>query len=57
MSVCLHACPREFLRNYKSDFTIIIIMRLTYYRGSSHRLILAELCTSGFGDDVMFAHK
>jgi len=57
MSVCLSVCPRAYLRNYTSDLHQIF-MRVTYIRGS---VLLWRRCdtlsTSGFMDDVLFAHN
>ena len=57
--VCLSAfvCPRSYLRNYTSDLHQFFV-HVTYGRGS---VLLWQhsdtLCTSGFMDDVIFAHK
>jgi len=59
MSVSVRAfvCPRSYLRNYTSDLHQYFV-RVTYDRGSvlfwrrSH-----TLRTSGFTDDIIFAHK
>ena len=61
VSVCLSlfvfVCPRSYLRNYRSDLYQFFV-HVTYGRG----LVLLwrrsnMLCTSGFMDDVTFAHK
>jgi len=57
VSVCAFVCPRSYLRNYTSDLHQYFV-RVTYDRGSvlfwrrSH-----TLRTSGFTDDIIFAHK
>ena len=55
--VCVFVCPRSYLRNDTSDLHQIFV-RVTYGRGS---VLLwrrnDKLCTSGFMDDVIFAHK
>jgi len=55
--VCLSVCPRSYLRNYTSDLHLVFVL-VTYGRGS---VLLCQrsdiLCTSGFMDDVIFAHK
>jgi len=55
--VCVFVCPRSYLRNYTSDLHQIFA-HVTYGRGS---VLLWQhsdkLCTSGFMDDVIFAHK
>jgi len=55
--VCVCVCPRSYLRNYTSD--LHQNLSACYYgRGS---VLLGRgsdmLCTSGFVDDVIFAHK
>ena len=57
LSVCLSVfvCPRSYLRNCTSDLHHIFVP-VTYGRGSV-LLFLHTLCTSGFMDDVIFAHK
>ena len=55
--VCVFFCPRSYLRNYTSDLHQIFV-HVTYGCG----LVLLwrrsdTLCTSGFMDDVIFAHK
>jgi len=61
VSVCLSlfvfVCPRSYLRNYTSDLYHFFV-HVTYGRG----LVLLwrrsnTLCTFGFMDDVIFAHK
>ena len=55
--VCVCVCPRSYLRNYTCDFTKIF-MHVTYGRGSVLLWRHSDMsCTSGFMDDVMFAHK
>jgi len=56
LSVCLSVRPRAYLRNYTRDLHQIL-MHITYVRGAV--LIWRRcdtLCTSGFMDDVIFAH-
>ena len=59
LSVCVYVfvCPRSYLRNYASDLPQIFV-RVTCGRGS---VLLwwrsGMLCTSGFINDVIFAHK
>ena len=58
-SLCVFACvcPRSYLQNYTSDLHQIFV-RVTYGRG--YVLLWRRndmLCTSGFMDDVIFAHK
>ena len=51
---CLSVCPLSCLRNYIPDLS----MRDTYIRGSVILWRRSDmLCTSGFMDDVIFAHK
>jgi len=58
--VCLSVClcvfvfvlPRSYLRNYTSDLHQVF---RAYGRGSV--LLCDTLCTSGFMDDVILAHK
>ena len=55
VSVCV--CPRSYLQNYTSELYEFFV-HVTYGRGSVlfwHRS--DKLCTSGFLDDVMSAHK
>jgi len=54
--VCVFVCPRLYLRNYTSDLHLILCacylwpwLCLLWRRSDM-------LCTSGFMDDVMFAH-
>jgi len=47
--VCVFVCPRSYLRNYTSDLHQIFV-HITY--GG-----VDMLCTSGFMDDLIFAHK
>ena len=55
--VCVFVCPRSYLRNYTSDLHQIFV-HVIYGRGSVVLLRRSDmLCTSGFMDDVMFAHK
>jgi len=55
--VCLCVCLRSYLRNDTSDLHQIFV-HVTYVRGS---VLLwrrgDKLCTSGFMDDVIFAHN
>jgi len=54
MSVCVFVCLQSYLRNYASDLHQISV-RVTYGRGSV--LLWRRSDTSGFTDDVIFAHK
>ena len=57
LSVCVFVCPRSYLWNYMSDFHPIFV-RVTFGRSSVLlRRRSDTLCTSGFIDDVMVAHK
>jgi len=57
MRVCVFACRRSYLRNCTSDLHQIFV-HVTYGRGSVLLWRRSDtLCTSGFMDDVMFAHK
>jgi len=57
VSVCVFVCPRSYLWSYTSDFHQISV-HVTFGRGSVLlRLRSDKLCTSGFIDDVIFAHK
>ena len=55
--MCVCVCPRSYLRNYTSELHQFFA-HVTYGRGS---VLLGRcidtLCTSGFMDDVIFAHK
>ena len=54
--VCVFVCPRSYLRNYMYDLRQFF--HVTYGRGSI--LIWRRsgtLCTSGFMDDAIFAHR
>ena len=57
VSVCVFVCLRSCLRNDTSDLHQIFV-HVTYVRGS---VLLwrrgDKLCTSGFMDDVIFAHN
>jgi len=57
LCVCEFVCPRSYLRNNVSDLHQTFV-HVTYGRGS---VLLPRrsdtLCTSGFMDDVIFAHK
>jgi len=60
MSVCLPVCPRAYLRNYnvKSSpkFMCMLNMAVAEWLGPPWwRCDMS--CTSGFIDDVMFAHN
>jgi len=56
-SACVCVCPRSYLRNYTSDLCQILV-HVTYGRGSVIFWRRSDkLCTSGFMDDVIFAHK
>ena len=54
--VCVFVCPRSYLRNYISRLHQIFV-HVTYGRGSVLLWRRSTLCTSGFMDDVIFAHK
>jgi len=55
--VCVFICPRSYFRNYTSDLHQIFVP-VTYGRGSVLLWRRSDkLCTSGFMDDVIFAHK
>ena len=57
MCVCLSVCPRSCLRNCTSDLHQIF-MRVAHGRGSVLFWRRSDMsCTSGFMDDVIFAHK
>ena len=53
----MFVCPRSYLRNYTSDLHQIFV-HVTHGRGSVLLWRRSDkLCTSGFMDDVIFAHK
>ena len=56
--VCVFVCTRSYLlRNYTSDLHQFFV-HVTYGRGSVLLWRHSDtLCTSGFMDDVIFAHK
>jgi len=55
--VCVFVCPRSYLRNYTSD-PYHIFVHVTCTRGSVLLWRRSDtLSTSGFMDDVIFAHK
>ena len=57
VSVCLSVRPRAYLRNYTSDLHQFFA-HVTYGRGSVLLWRRSDvLYTSGFMDDVKFAHK
>jgi len=57
LSLCVFVCPRSYLRNYRSDLHQFFV-HITYGLGSVLLWRLSDmLCTSGFMDDVIFAHK
>ena len=59
VSVCLYVfvSPRSYTRNYTSDLHQIFV-HVTYGRSSVLLWRRSDmLCTSGFMDDVVFAHK
>ena len=57
VSVCLSVCPRSYLRKYTSDLHQFFV-HVTNGRGSVLLWRRSDtLCTSGFTDDVIFAHK
>jgi len=49
-------CPRSYFRNYKSDLHKNVV-HVAYGHGSVLWRRSDMLCTSGFMDDVTFAHK
>ena len=54
---CAFVCPRSYLRNFTSDLHHFFV-HITYGRGSVLLWRRSDtLCTSGFMDDVVFAHK
>jgi len=56
--VCVFVCSRLYLRNCTSDLRRIFVHVVLYGRGSVLlRRRSDTLCTSGFMDDVTFAHK
>ena len=58
MSVSVCVCLRSNLQNYTSDLHLYIFVRVVYGRRSVLIWRRSDtLCTSGFMDDVMFAHK
>jgi len=57
VSLCVFVCQQSYLRNYKSDVHEFFVY-VTYGRGSVRLWRRSDtLCTSGFMDDVIFAHK
>ena len=55
--VCVFVCPRSRLRDYTSDLRQISV-HVTYGRGSVLLWRRSDtFYTSGFMDDVIFAHK
>jgi len=55
--LCVFVCPRLYIGNYTSDLHRISV-HVTYGRGSAPLWRRSDtLCTSGFMDDVIFAHK
>jgi len=56
--MCVFVCPRSYLWNYTSDLHQIFFIYVTHGRGSVLLWRRSNLlCTSGFLDDVMSAHK
>ena len=56
--VCVLVCPRSYLRNCTFDFHQIFVHVASPGRGSVRLWRRSDtLCTSGFMDDVIFAHK
>ena len=56
--MCVFVCPRSYLWNYTSDLHQIFFIYVTHGRGSVLLWRRSDLlCTSGFLDDVMSAHK
>ena len=57
VSVWVFVCLRSYLRKYGAIFTRFFV-HVTYGRRSVHFWRRSDmLCTSGFVDDVIFAHK
>ena len=57
LCVCVFVCLRSYLRNYTSDL-LHIFVHVTYGRGSVLLWRRSDtLCTSGYMDDVIFAHE
>ena len=57
LSVCVFVCPQSYLCNYTSDLHQFFV-HVTYGRGSVLLWRRSDmLSTSGFMDDVIFAHK
>jgi len=57
VSVCVFVCPRSYLQNYTCDLRQFFCDG-TYGRGSVLLWWRSDmLCTSGFTDDVILAHK
>jgi len=55
--LCVFVCPRSYLRNCTSDLHQFFV-HVAYGRGSVLLWRRSDmLCTSGFMDDVIFAHK
>ena len=55
--VCVFVCPRSYLRNYTSDPHQIFGACYLWLCSVLHWRRSDTLCTSGFMDDVIFAHK
>jgi len=56
--MCVFVCPRSYLWNYTSDLHQIFFIYVTHGRGSVLLWRRSDvLCTSGFLDDVVSAHK
>jgi len=57
LSVCVFVCPRSYRQNYTSNLHHFFA-HATYGRGSVLLWRCSDtLCTSGFMNDVIFAHK
>ena len=57
LSVCVFVCPRSYLRKYTSDIhQFLYMLPVAVARSFSGRVVNMS-CTSGFMDDVIFAHK
>ena len=55
--VCVLVCPLSYIWNYTSDLYQFFV-HVTFGRGSVLLRRRSDmLCTSGFMDDLMFAHK
>jgi len=57
--VCVFVCPRSYLWNYTSDLhqNFLRILSMAVARSFSGGVVIDTLCTYGFMDDVILAHK